>query len=76
MKLNFANERLLAVVAHPLHRAAATLAEAASWFCASRGYKAAAPPLAAAPALWWMDTVNMSGFNPGFFVDKSQPLSL
>jgi LmbE family N-acetylglucosaminyl deacetylase len=61
---------------HPDHRAAAALAEAASWFCASRGYKAGAAPLAAAPALWWMDTVNMSGFDPGFFVDISRHLAL
>jgi len=56
---------------HPDHRAAAALAEAASWFCASRGYKAGGPPLAAPPALWWMDTINMTGFAPGFFVDIS-----
>jgi LmbE family N-acetylglucosaminyl deacetylase len=61
---------------HPDHRAAAALAEAASWFCASRGYKTGSAPLAAAPALWWMDTVNMSGFTPGFFVDISPYLAL
>jgi LmbE family N-acetylglucosaminyl deacetylase len=37
---------------HPDHRAAAALAEAASWFCASHGHKAGAAPLAAPPALW------------------------
>jgi len=56
---------------HPDHRAAAALAESASWFCASRGYKAGGAPLAAPPALWWMDTLNMSGFAPAFFVDIS-----
>ena len=61
---------------HSDHRAAAALAEAASWFCASHGYKAGGTPLAAAPALWWMDTVNMSGFAPGFFVDISPYLPL
>jgi len=61
---------------HPDHRAAASLAEAASWFCASRGYRAGGPPLAAPPALWWMDTLNMSGFAPGFYVDVSPHLSL
>jgi LmbE family N-acetylglucosaminyl deacetylase len=61
---------------HPDHRAAGALAEAASWFCASRGYEAGGPALAAAPALWWMDTVNMSGFEPGFFVDISATLTL
>jgi LmbE family N-acetylglucosaminyl deacetylase len=61
---------------HPDHRAAAALAEAASWYCASRGYKAGAAPLAEPPALWWMDTINMSGFEPGFFVDVSPYLTL
>lgn len=61
---------------HPDHRAAAALAEAASWFCASRGYKAGGASLAAAPALWWMDTLTMSGFDPGFFVDISPYLAL
>jgi LmbE family N-acetylglucosaminyl deacetylase len=61
---------------HPDHRAASALAEAASWFCASRGYKTKSPPLPTAPALWWMDTVNLSGFQPGFFVDISRYLAL
>ncbi len=61
---------------HPDHRAASALAEAASWFCASRGYKTGLAPLVAAPSLWWMDTVNMSGFAPGFFVDISPYLNL
>jgi len=61
---------------HPDHRAAAALAEAASWFCASPGYKTGSAPLAVAPALWRMDTVNMTGFDPGFFVDVSPHLAL
>jgi N-acetylglucosamine malate deacetylase 1 len=61
---------------HPDHRAAGALAEAASWLCASRGYKAGAAPLAAAPALWWMDTLTMSGPEPGFFVDVSPYLAI
>ena len=61
---------------HPDHRAAAALAEAASWYCASHGYKTGSAPLATAPALWWMDTINMSGFDPGFFVDISPYLAL
>jgi N-acetylglucosamine malate deacetylase 1 len=61
---------------HPDHRAAATLAEAASWFCASRGYQTGGTPLATSPALWWMDTLNMTGFDPGFFVDISPYLAL
>lgn len=56
---------------HPDHQAAAKLAEAASWFCASRGHQTESPALSSPPALWWMDTVNMPGFEPGFFVDVS-----
>jgi len=61
---------------HPDHRAAAALADAASWFSASPGHQAGGAPLAAPPALWWMDTLNMSGFSPGFFVDVSPYLAL
>ena len=70
------------VLAHPAadyhtdHRAAGALAEVASWFCASRGQKTKSPPLPASPALWWMDTVNMSGFEPGFYVDISGFMTL
>ena len=56
---------------HPDHRAASRLAEAASWFCASRGRKTRSPALKSPPALWWMDTMNMHGFTPGFYVDVS-----
>jgi LmbE family N-acetylglucosaminyl deacetylase len=62
---------------HPDHRAAGALAEAASWLSAAKGYKAGSEaPLVAAPALWWMDTLNMSGFEPGFLVDVSAHLAL
>jgi N-acetylglucosamine malate deacetylase 1 len=61
---------------HPDHRAAAALAEAASWFCASGGYKTRSASLPTQPALWWMDTLNMSGFEPEFFVDVSPYLQL
>ena len=54
---------------HPDHRAASALADAASWFCASRGFRTRSAPLPAAPALWWMDTIGMVGFEPGFYVD-------
>jgi len=54
---------------HPDHRAASALAEAATWFAASRGHRTASAPLAEPPALWFMDTINMSGFSPGFYVD-------
>jgi len=57
---------------HSDHRAASALAESASWSCASRGHKTKSPPLAAPPALWWMDTIHMHAFAPGFFVDISE----
>jgi N-acetylglucosamine malate deacetylase 1 len=57
---------------HPDHRAAGQLAEAASWFCASRGQGTHSPAMSAAPALWWMDTINMIGFTPEFYVDISK----
>src|SRR5262245_7321789 len=56
---------------HPDHRAASALAEAASWFCASGGYMPDVPKLMTQPELWFMDTINMSGFEPGFFIDVS-----
>jgi len=57
---------------HPDHRAASALAEAASWFCASRGHETRSKPTKAPPALWWMDTIGMSGFTPGFYVDITE----
>jgi LmbE family N-acetylglucosaminyl deacetylase len=57
---------------HPDHRAAGVLAEAASWFCASKGYRTRSPALQNSPALWWMDTLNMGGSQPGFFLDVSE----
>jgi len=56
---------------HSDHRGASALAEAASWFCASRGHKTASAAVTSPPALWFMDTVNMAGFLPGFYVDIS-----
>jgi LmbE family N-acetylglucosaminyl deacetylase len=61
---------------HPDHRAASALAQAASWFCASRGHRTRSPAIQTPPALWWMDTVSMSGFNPGFYVDVSEFVAL
>ena len=61
---------------HPDHRAASTLAEAASWSCASRGVKTKSAFMDAPPALWWMDTIAMSSFSPEFFVDISAHYSL
>lgn len=56
---------------HADHRAASALAEVASWSCASRGYQTRSPALAGAPAVWWMDTICMHQFAPGFFVEIS-----
>jgi LmbE family N-acetylglucosaminyl deacetylase len=61
---------------HPDHRAASAVAEGASWFCASRGHKTKSPALNSPPAVWWMDTVDMSGFAPGFYIDISAQLGL
>ena len=61
---------------HPDHRAASALAEAASWFCASRGHKTRTSAMASPPALWFMDTVSMPGFLPGFFVDITDHVRL
>ena len=61
---------------HPDHRAASRLAEAATWFCASRGHKTPSAALKAAPALWWMDTIGMDGFIPGFFVEITKQVEL
>jgi LmbE family N-acetylglucosaminyl deacetylase len=57
---------------HPDHRAAGALAEAASWFCASGGYMPEVPKVQSQPELWFMDTINMAGFEPSFFVDVSE----
>lgn len=56
---------------HSDHRAASALAEAASWYCASAGHKSVAAVMKRQPAVWWMDAMNMTGFEPGFYVDIS-----
>ena len=61
---------------HADHRAASALAEAASWFCASNGHVTDSPPMPSPPGLWWMDHVNMAGFEPHFFVDVSPYVEL
>jgi LmbE family N-acetylglucosaminyl deacetylase len=57
---------------HADHRAASALAEAASWFGASIGHRTQSRALPEPPALWWMDTVQMLGFQPAFYVDISR----
>ena len=54
---------------HPDHRAASALAEAASWFVSSRGHVTETKATAAPPALWFADTINMTGFMPDFYID-------
>jgi LmbE family N-acetylglucosaminyl deacetylase len=61
---------------HSDHRAAGALAEAASWYAASAGHQTESDVMSAQPAVWWMDTVNMSGFEPGFFVDVGDYVGL
>ena len=61
---------------HSDHRAAGVLAEAVSWYCASAGHKTRASAMTSQPALWWMDTMNMTGFEPGFFVDVCDQIDL
>ena len=57
---------------HPDHRATCVLAEAASWFCASRGHVTKGwDALGVPPKLWFADTIDMTGFNPDFYVDIS-----
>jgi len=61
---------------HPDHQAASALVEAVSWLCASPGFKTGLPALGSAPAIWWMDTLQMNGFVPGFYIDISEFLEL
>lgn len=61
---------------HADHQATAALAEVASWSCASRGHKSKSVPMEHAPALWWMDAINMSGFLPEFLIDVSDYVEL
>jgi N-acetylglucosamine malate deacetylase 1 len=61
---------------HCDHRAAGALAEAASWFCTSAGHKTRSPALKTQPALWWMDTMNMTGFEPGLYIDVTAYMEL
>ncbi len=56
---------------HADHRAASALAETVSWSCASHGALSRLPALAEPPALWWMDSIAMADFEPGFYVDIS-----
>lgn len=57
---------------HADHRAASALVDACSWIASSRGLVTASPPLDQPAAVWWMDTIGMQQFDPGFFVDVSE----
>jgi LmbE family N-acetylglucosaminyl deacetylase len=61
---------------HPDHQAASKIAQAASWYCASRGHETSSPPTPGPPALWFVDTVEMLGFDPGFYVDVTAQMDL
>jgi LmbE family N-acetylglucosaminyl deacetylase len=61
---------------HADHRAASALAEAASWFCTSVGHKTRSAAMTTQPALWWMDTANMTGFLPELYIDVSEYVEL
>jgi LmbE family N-acetylglucosaminyl deacetylase len=61
---------------HADHQAASQVAAAATWFCAAKGHSTASAPLDAPPALWWMDTINMQAFAPGFYIEISKYLHL
>lgn len=61
---------------HSDHRAASALAEAASWSCASKGEKTRSSPLMRPPCVWWMDTLGMMEFVPGFYIDISKHVTL
>ena len=54
---------------HADHRTASALTEVISWISASAGQPCDAPPLERPPAVWWMDTVTMQGFEPEISID-------
>jgi LmbE family N-acetylglucosaminyl deacetylase len=61
---------------HPDHRAASEITQGASWYCASRGHETSSPPTPGPPALWFMDTVQMLDFDPGFYIDVTPYMDL
>jgi LmbE family N-acetylglucosaminyl deacetylase len=61
---------------HADHRAASELTDTCSWLCTSRGFVTATPVLKAVPAVWWMDTVGMHGFDPVIYIDISPHMPL
>jgi LmbE family N-acetylglucosaminyl deacetylase len=61
---------------HVDHRATYVIAEAATWLAASRGHVTETAALETAPGLWLGDTLNMSGFEPGFYVNVSGQMEM
>ncbi|WP_298869091.1 PIG-L family deacetylase [uncultured Gimesia sp.] len=57
---------------HADHRAASVITEAATWFSASAGNQTDSSAVKIPPALWWLDTVNMTQFEPHFYIDISE----
>ncbi|WP_299467414.1 PIG-L family deacetylase [uncultured Gimesia sp.] len=57
---------------HADHRAASVITEAATWFSASAGNQTQSSALNKPPVLWWLDTVNMTQFEPHFYIDVSK----
>ena len=57
---------------HADHRAASVITEATTWFSASAGNQTHSPALKKPPVLWCMDTVNMTQFEPHFYIDVSK----
>jgi LmbE family N-acetylglucosaminyl deacetylase len=47
-----------------------------SWFASSRGHVTDTKATDAPPALWFADTINMTGFAPEFYVDVSEHLAV
>jgi LmbE family N-acetylglucosaminyl deacetylase len=54
---------------HADHRAASALVDACSWIAASRGLATESAALPRPVPVWWMDTLGMQRFEPGFLVD-------
>jgi LmbE family N-acetylglucosaminyl deacetylase len=61
---------------HPDHGAASVIAEAATWFAASRGQVTNSSPLESPPRLWFADTLNMQGFAADFFLNVGDQLEI
>lgn len=62
---------------HTDHRTTAQVAEVATWLSASKGLVTEGlDPVPSQPALWWMDTLGMTGFEPTVFMDVTEKVEL